>query len=543
MDIKQNGHAVNDCLTTTDVVIVGAGFSGLFMLHHLREHGFKAKLFEAGGQVGGTWYWNCYPGARCDIESMQYSYSFSDELQQNWTWSERYASQPEILRYLNHVADKFDLRKDIQLDTRVTSAVFDESLLCWKIETDRNDRVSAKFCIMATGCLSVPKTPDIKGLDRFKGNIYSTSQWPHENISFAGRRVAVIGTGASGIQCIPVITEQASHVYVFQRTPNYCIPVNNGPLDSKEEQYWKSNYSQLRSAMLQTEGGLLSNGHQHCSALSVTPEERQKIYELAWDKGINAFLQPFTDIYYGEEANETVANFVRSKIRESVKDPTIAETLVPYNHPFGAKRLCIDNGYLDTFNRDNITLVDLRNGGIDEITPTAIKVGDKSYEVDDIVLALGFDAFTGALLKIDIRGRGNKTLQEKWAAGPRTYVGIMIADFPNLFLITGPGSPSEKINMVPHIEEHVRWITKCLQHIRTHSNNSIEPMVEAEDAWVKHIKEIADRKIFGKTSSLYNGGNIPGKPRVFIPYVGGFNNYLQICEGIARNNYDGFRFT
>jgi cyclohexanone monooxygenase len=543
MDFQEDVNAVNNCPDTIDVVIVGAGFAGLFMLHHLREHGFTAKIFETSGGIGGTWYWNRYPGARCDVESMQYSYSFSEELQQNWHWSERFAAQPEILRYLNHVADKFDLRKDIQLDTRVISAIFDEAVLLWEIKTNRNDRLLAKFCIMATGCLSAPKTPDIKGLDRFEGNIYSTSKWPHENVNFTGRRVAIIGTGPSGVQCIPIITKEASHVYVFQRTPNYCIPSNNGPLDPKEEQRWKSNYAQLRHDMLQTGGALLLDDIKNCSALSVTPKERQEVYESAWQKGGHAFILPFNDIFINKEANDTVSNFVKSKIRATVKNPAIARILLPYDHLFGIRRPCRITDYYETFNRDNITLVDLRYRGIDEIQSTAIRVGNKIYEVDDIVLALGFDAFTGALLNIDIRGRSGKTLREKWTEGSRTYLGLMIADFPNLFTITGPGSPSDLANMVPHIEEHVKWITKCLEYLRTHHINMIEPTVEAEDAWVKHVNDVVEDTLFRTAKSLYNGANIPGKPRVFIPYVGGFDIYMEKCEKIAMNGYEGFRLT
>jgi cyclohexanone monooxygenase len=355
--------------------------------------------------------------------------------------------------------------------------------------------------------------------------------------------VAVIGTGPTGVQCIPVIAKQAAHVYVCQRTPNYCVVIKNGPLDPKEEQHWKSNYAQYRREMLQTGGGVLIDGIHNCSALSITPEERQKIYEAAWDKGGNAILAPFNDLYDNKEANKTAADFLHSKIRQIVKNPTVAETLLPYNHPFGAKRVCSDNGYLESYNRDNVTLVDLRNANIDEITPTGIQVKDKSYDVDDIVLALGFDAFTGALLKIDIRGRSGLTIQEKWLERPRTYLGLMIADFPNLFLITGPGSPSDLINMIPHIEQHVNWITRCLDYMRTNHIHIIEPTAEAEDAWVKHVDEVSHRTILSTVDSLYNGANIPGKPHVFIPYAGPFHTYLQICEEIAMSGYYGFRLT
>ncbi|UJR18779.1 hypothetical protein I4U23_005685 [Adineta vaga] len=543
MESQQHMNGIGTCVDTIDVVIVGAGFAGLFMLHHLREHGFVAKVFESGDEIGGTWYWNRYPGARCDVESMQYSYSFSEELQQEWHWSERFAAQPEILAYLNYVADKFDLRKDIILSTRVVSAIFDDTLLRWEIKTNRNNVLLAKFCIMATGCLSVPKTPDIKGLDHFKGSIYSTSNWPHENVDFSNRRVAVIGTGPSGVQCIPIIAKQAAHVYVFQRTPNYCIPPNNRPLDLKEEERWKTNYARFRRDMLQTSGALLLDGIRNCPALSVTPKEREEVYESAWQKGANAFTLPFNDLYINKEANDTVANFIKSKIRTIVKDPITARLLLPYNHLFGIKRLCRGTDYYETFNRDNVTLVDLRYRGISEIQATAVRVGNKTYEIDDIVLALGFDAFTGALLNIDIRGRSGKTLQEKWTEGWRTYLGLMIADFPNIFTITGPGSPSDLANMVPHIEEHVKWITKCLVYLRTHQINMIEPTLEEEAAWVKHVTDVMENTLFRTSKSLYDGANIPGKPRVFIPYVGGFDIYMEKCEKIATNDYEGFQLT
>ncbi|UJR18568.1 hypothetical protein I4U23_005475 [Adineta vaga] len=542
MSCQQGVNEINKCLDTIDAVIVGAGFAGLCMLHHLREHGFTAKLFETADGVGGTWHWNRYPGARCDVESMQYSYSFSDELQQNWNWSERFATQPEILRYLNHVADKFDLRKDIQLNTRVISAIFDKTTLRWEIKTDRSDWLSAKFCIMATGCLSVPKTPDIKGLETFTGNIYSTSKWPHENVSFTGRRVAVIGTGPSGIQCIPIITKEADHVYVFQRSPNYSIPLNNTPLDPEEVQQWKSNYDQLRRDILRTSGALLVDS-KNCSALSVTSEERQEVYESAWKGGGMSLILPFNDLYINKEANDTVSNFICSKIRATVKNPATARLMLPYDHLFGIKRPCSDIQYYETFNRDNITLVDLRYRGISEIQPTAIRVGNKSYQVDDIVLALGFDAFTGALLNIDIRGHSGKTLREKWINGWRTYLGLMIADFPNLFTITGPGSPSDLANMVPHIEEHVKWITKCLQYLQKHNIKTIDPTIEAEDAWIKHVNDVAESTLFRTAKSWYNGTNIAGKPRVFVPYVGGFDVYMDKCEQIAINDYEGFCLT
>ena len=537
MDIQKNGNGIKHFPDSVDVIIVGAGFAGLFMLHELRERGYSTKVFEAADGVGGTWYWNRYPGARCDVESMQYSYSFSEKLQQEWHWSERYASQPEILRYLNHVADRFDLWKDIQLGTRVISAIFDDNLLQWVIETDRGDRLSAKFCVMATGSLSIPKNPDIKGIDRFKGNIYRTSKWPSEDVSFTDRRVAVIGTGSSGIQCIPIIAKQAAQVYVFQRTPNFSVPLKNKPMDAKYEKSWKSKYEQFRYDMLDNATGTLLSIDYDPSSLNMTPEEQ---HEAGWQQGGLAFFSSFEDLYTNEQNNNKASNFIRAKIRATVKDPAVAEALLPYDHFFCVKRPCMDSQYYETFNRNNVTLVDIRKKCIDEITPTGIVVEGKNYEVDDIVLAIGFDAFTGAMLNIDIRGRSGTTLRDKWTKRADAYLGMMIVGFPNLFTMTGPGSPAELTNMVPHIEENVKWITKCIEHLKTHSIDSIEPTVAAESAWMEHVDAIASETIFATGNSWYNGANIPGKPRTFMLYVGGFYSYLRSCEQAHLYDYEDF---
>ncbi|CAF4244728.1 unnamed protein product [Rotaria sp. Silwood2] len=533
-------HSDEQCPKKFDAVIVGAGFSGLYMLYQLREHGFSARIIEAGDGIGGTWYWNRYPGARCDIESMQYSYSFSEKLQQEWKWSELYASQPEILHYLNYVADKLDLRKDIQLSTRVNAAFFDETNSCWKIQTNQGDRLLAKYCIMATGCLSTAQTPQMKGLDTFKGNHYHTGLWPHKDVCFSGRRVAIIGTGSSGIQSTPVIAEQADHVFVFQRTPNFSIPSRNEPLKSEYEQWWKSNYGEYRRESLENEFAFLAKDFKNCSAMDLTPEERLQEYEKRWRIGGIAFLLSFKDLLFNKEANDTAADFVRAKIRETVKDPTVAETLIPHTYPFGTKRLCVDTNYFETFNRENVTLVDVRNESIDEIIPTGIRIKEKIYEVDDIVFATGFDAMTGTLLKIDIRGRCGKALREKWADGPRTYLGLMVADFPNLFIVTGPGSPSVFVNMVLGIEQHVDMITASLDHLRMHNYNTIEAQVEAENSWVNHVNDIANMTLFPLANSWYVGANIEGKPRVWMPYIGGFNRYRERCLEIVNNGYEGF---
>ncbi|CAF3789999.1 unnamed protein product [Rotaria magnacalcarata] len=512
-----------------DAVVVGAGFSGLYMLHRLREQGLSVKVVEAGDDVGGTWYWNRYPGARCDIESMQYSYSFSEELQQEWKWPEVFSCQPEILRYINHVADKFDLRKDIQFGTRVTAAIFDETQSCWEMHTSRGDKLVAKFCIMAIGCFSSPRVPQIKGLDQFNGKYYQTSRWPHENICFTGRRVAVIGTGSSGIQLIPVIAEQADHVFVCQRTPNFSIPAHNGPLQPEYEQWWKSNYAEYRRQALETPFAIKVKHETSTSLVAATPEERQAELEKSWQIGGLEFLIYFHDLLFNKESNDIAAEFVRNKIRETVKKSEVADALIPQTYPLGTKRLCVD--------------IDLRNGSIDEITPTGIRIKEKIYEVDDIVFATGFDAMTGPLLEIDIRGRSNKSIRDKWAEGPRTYLGLMIADFPNLFIVAGPGSPSVLTNMTVAIEQHVDWITECLKYLSKNHYHTIEPQVEAENNWVLHVNEIANLTLLPLANSWYVGANIVGKPRVFMPYIGGFNLYAKKCQDIVNNDYEGFTCT
>jgi len=526
-----------------DAVIVGAGFSGLYMLYSLRQLGYSAKVFEIASDVGGTWYWNRYPGARCDIESMQYSYSFSEELQQEWHWSERYASQPEILRYLEHVADRFNLRKDIQFETRVTAAIFDEKSLHWHIETDRGDHVSAKFCIMASGCLSAPKNPDIKGLESFKGHVYYTSQWPHKEVNFENRQVAVVGTGSSGVQCIPIIAEQAAHLYVFQRTPTFSAPAHNAPLDPTKEKLWKANYREHRQKAAEELFGILFDSMtKNDSALNVTPEERQQIYESLWETGGLILLAAFNDVMLNKEVNDTVVEFIHSKIRAIVKDPTVAESLMG-QYAVGSKRICVDTNYYQTFNRENVTLVDLRKESIEEITSTGIKTKNTIYEVDSIVFATGFDAMTGALLKIDIRGRDGLTIKQKWADGPHNYIGLMTAGFPNLFIIAGPGSPSVLSNMILSIEQHVKWIADCIDYLHQNKIDSIEATSQAENEWVNHVNEIANYTLFPTSNSWYIGANIPGKPRVFMPYIGGVVLYKQKCDEVVSNGYKDFHLT
>ncbi|HEY0420665.1 MAG TPA: NAD(P)/FAD-dependent oxidoreductase, partial [Acetobacteraceae bacterium] len=407
-----------------DAVIVGAGFAGMYMLHRLRGQGLTARVFEAGSDVGGTWYWNRYPGARCDVESMQYSYSFSDELQQEWQWTERYATQPEILRYANHVADRLELRRDIQLDTRVVAAHFDEKAALWEIRTDAGEVVRAKYCVMATGCLSSTKVPDFKGLESFGGKWYHTGQWPHEGVDFTGRRVAVIGTGSSAIQSIPVIAEQAAHLTVFQRTPNFSIPAHNARLAPDYVDWWKSDYPNHRARARTMRTGILQDLNDR-SALDDPPEARQRVFQERWDRGGTTFMGAYNDLILDKQANDTAADFVRAQIRSIVRDPRTAELLMPHNHPIGTKRICVDTEYFATFNRPNVTLVDVRGAPIEEITPAGLRTTEAEYVFDIIVFATGFDAMTGALARIDIAGRGGLKLVEKWEAGPRTYLGLM----------------------------------------------------------------------------------------------------------------------
>jgi cyclohexanone monooxygenase len=522
-----------------DAVIVGAGFAGLYMLYRLRGLGLSAQVFEAGDGVGGTWYWNRYPGARCDVESMDYSYSFDDQLQQEWTWSERYSAQPEILRYINHVADRFDLRRDIQLSTRVTSAVFDEATSRWAVATDRGDQVSARFCIMATGCLSSVQEPKFKGLERFTGPWYHTGRWPHEGVDFTGQRVGVIGTGSSAIQSIPIIAEQAKHLFVFQRTPNYSMPAHNAPLDREFERTVKEGYADFRRRARESRVGFVVERSEE-SALAVAPETREREYDKRWNRGGLGFSATYNDLLTNKHANDTAAEFFRAKIRSIVRDPEVADALSPRDYPLGTKRLCVDTNYYATFNRDNVTLVDLRKSPIAEITPTGLRTTAAEYTVDSLVFAIGFDAMTGALLKIDIRGRDGQTLQKKWEAGPRTYLGLAVAGFPNLFMITGPGSPSVLSNMIVSIEQHVDWIADCVVAMRDKKHAAIEATIPAEDAWVAHVNEVGHTTLYPQANSWYMGANVPGKPRIFMPYIGGVGTYRQKCDAVAAKGYEGF---
>lgn len=523
-----------------DAVIVGAGFSGLYMLHRLRGLGLTARVYEAGDGVGGTWHWNRYPGARVDIESQEYAYSFSPELSDEWRWSERYATQPELLRYLNHVADRFDLRPDIQLETRVTAARFDEVANRWTVETDHADRVFARFCIMATGCLSATKEPDIFGAETFLGKSYHTGRWPPEGVDFTGQRVAVIGTGSSAIQSIPQIAAQAGRLTVFQRTANFSVPAHNGPTDPAVVADWKTHREAYRQKIRESGFGIMMVEPSDRLALEATEEERRAAYEARWAKGGFALAGAFADLMVDKAANDTAVAFVADKVRSLVKDPAVAEKLVPKAFPIMTKRLCVDTGYYQTFNLPHVELVDLNDEPIEAITPEGVRTARRTYPADSLVYAIGFDAMTGALGRIDIRGRGGARLIDEWAEGPRTYLGLMIAGFPNLFIVTGPGSPSVLCNMAVAIEQHVEWISDCVAHLAERQIGAIEATAEAQTAWVATVNEVADATLFPLANSWYMGANIPGKPRVFMPYIGGFATYRGTCEAVAANGYEGF---
>jgi cyclohexanone monooxygenase len=524
-----------------DVVVAGAGFSGLYLLHRLRKAGLTARCFERGEGVGGTWYWNRYPGARCDVESMQYSFGFDEALQQEWDWPEKFSDQATILKYANHVADRFDLARDIQFKTEVRAARFEETKLHWVIETDKGETVTARYFVMAGGCISTAQIPDFQGLADYKGETYHTGRWPREAVNFEGKRVAVIGTGSTGIQAIPVIAKQAGHLTVFQRQANFSIPARNMPMTEEYANSWKNGYAEKREEMRYMPNGVLREVNDK-SALEVSEEERQATFEARWEAGTGAFLGAFNDILTNQASNDTMAAFVRNKIRSTVKDPVTAEILCPKTHPIGTKRICIDDGYYQTFNRDNVALVDISETPIHRFTETGLCVGERAFEFDVVVFATGFDAMTGTLFNVDIRGRNGLALKKKWEAGPRTYLGLMSESFPNLFMVTGPGSPSVKGNMMNSIEQHVDLIVDTFVHMRDRGMAIIEPEQAAEDQWVEHVQEVAYQTLFPRANSWYMGANIPGKPRLFMPYIAGVGSYRRTCEEIVASDYRGFRF-
>tara|TARA_R110002110_G_scaffold415612_1_gene651503 strand:- start:58435 stop:60045 length:1611 start_codon:yes stop_codon:yes gene_type:complete len=521
-----------------DAVVVGAGFAGMYMLYRLRGLGLSVRVFETGSSVGGTWYWNRYPGARVDTETMFYSYQFSEELQQEWNWTERYPSQGELSAYARHVANRFELWPDMQFETRVDSTVWDEDTGLWHVATSDGATATARYCIMATGCLSAVNYPKFDGLEDFAGETYHTAHWPEDGVDFTGKRVAVIGTGSSGVQSIPVIAEQAAQLHVFQRTANYVIPSHNRLMDPDEVAEIKANYPELRARARKSFSGNYFPVAGP-SALAVSEAERNREYEARWAEGGLSFMATYADFQTSAEANETASDFIRNKIRGIVDDPEKAELLAP-KQLFLCKRLCVGTDYYETYNRDNVSLIDISETPIERITPEGVCVDGRVHEVDALVLATGFDAVTGALKRIDIRGVDGLALLDKWEDGPRAYLGLGIAGFPNLFTITGPGSPSVLTNMIPSIEQHVDWITACIDHMRGHDKNRIEAEPEAEESWVEHVNEVGDLSLRATCQSWYFGSNIPGKPRVILPYSGGFPVYVRKCDEVAANGYTGF---
>lgn len=522
-----------------DVVVVGAGFAGLYALHKLRRQGLSVRVLEAAPELGGTWYYNRYPGARCDVESVDYCYSFSDELQQEWNWTEKYATQAEILAYLNWVADKLDLRRDITFRTRVVSCALDETTLRWVITTDGGNVLSARFCLMATGPLSAALTPNFRGLDSFAGEIYHTAAWPKHAVDFTGKRVAVIGTGSSGIQSIPIIAEHAEHLFVFQRTPNYSVPAGNKPLSETELDDIKANYAERRRLSWRSGGG-----SPHITApkptMEFTPEERRAAFEKRWQLGGVLFSKTFPDQMTDLTANDEARQFYEEKVRAVIDDPALADLLIPNDHPIGTKRICTDSNYFSTFNRPNVSLISVRDTPIESVDASGIATAGAHYDVDMIVLATGFDALTGALAKIDIIGRGGRRLRDDWAQGPRTYLGLGVDGFPNLFLISGPGAPAVLANMVLHAEAQVNWIAAAIAYLDDHGLAAIEATRDAVDGWGAECARLADATLFTKAESWYMGANVPGKPRGFMLFVGGFATYNDICAEVAGAGYPGF---
>ena len=525
-----------------DVIVVGAGFGGVYLVHRLRALGYEVQGFERGSDVGGTWFWNRYPGARCDVESYQYSYSFSDEIQKEWKWTERYAPQPEILSYISHVADRFDLRRSFRFNTTVVSVHYNEDDHLWTVETDQGDRFVARYCVMATGCLSVGRIPDFDGLEDFKGDVYHTGDWPPEGVDFTGKRVGMIGTGSSAVQSIPPIAAQAEFLYVFQRTPNFSVPAHNRPSSEEHHADWTQNYQARRRQARETRSGMLYE-YGGASALDVGPDERKAEFERRWTLGGTNFLYAFNDTLRSEASNRLSADFVREKIAETVADPAVAELLIPKDYPIGTKRICVDTDYYATFNRSNVKLIDVKTAPIASFSATGLRTTTESYDLDAVIFATGFDAMTGALLKMDIVGKDGVSLRDVWAEGPKTYLGLAVAGFPNLFLVTGPGSPSVLSNMVVSIEQHGDWIADCIVNMDHDGVTAIEADPDVQRAWVSHVNEVAEQTLYYQANSWFLGANIPGKPRVFMPYVGGLKNYIEKCDAVVAGGYAGFNLT
>ena len=527
-----------------DAVIVGAGFSGMYMLKSLRDKlGLKVRVYEAGDTVGGTWYWNRYPGARCDSDAYIYGFTFDKQLLQEWEWTERYPKQPEILLYLEHVAKRHDLKRDIQFGTRVTGAEFDEKSKLWNVHFDKGEDVKARYFIAAVGSLTTTNMPQIKGLDSFKGKWYHTSRFPHEGVDFTNKRVGVIGTGATAVQAIPEIAQQAKELTVFQRTANYCVPARNGKVDPEVVKARKADYE---GVIKRTRESFFGQEHYFIpkSVLEATPEEREREFDRMWDAGGFAFwLGNYQDMFFNQESNDICADYIKRKIRTTVKDPLVAEKLIPKGYAYGTKRQPLDTNFYETFNKDNVLLVDAQaDGAIEEITAKGIRAGGKEYALDIIVFATGFDAMTGPLKALNLKGRAGRTLDKEWVDGPHSYLGISVAGFPNLFTITGPQSPSVLSNMPTSIEQHVEWVTDCIAAMRKAGQSTIEASATAQDAWVAHVNEVVNTTLMVGANSWYMSANIPGKPRAFLPYLApeGVGGYRRKCDEVAANGYEGF---
>ncbi len=522
-----------------DVLIVGAGFSGIFALQRLRQMGFSVRVIERGSDVGGTWFWNRYPGARCDVQSLSYSYSFDAALEQEWRWPHRYAYQADILRYATHVVDRFDLRRDMVFDTSVTAARYDPETCIWTVKTDPGKPVTARFIILATGCLSQPNWPQFEGQDDFEGRLYHTAYWPHEDVDFSGQRVGVIGTGASGVQTIPKVAKHAAHLTVFQRTANFAIPARNTPMPKAHEADIKSRYPELRATARASLSADFWEGDV-VAMVDLSPEQQQARLEDMWAQGGFAIQYGFSDLLTDAVSNAVAAEFVRGKIREAVQDPETAEMLCAQDHPLGTKRLCVDDGYFETFNRDNVSLVDMRASPIERVTKDGILAGGIHHPLDSLIFATGFDAFTGSVGKIDIQGLSDRRLSALWQKSADSYLGLAVAGFPNLFTVTGPGSPSVFTNMMVAIEQHVVWIADCLRHMREegHCEISVDPQAQAR--WCRRVQKLASRTLYGQAKSWYKGANIAGKSETFLAYVGGQGPYTEICDRVAAQGYDGF---
>ncbi|MES2508491.1 MAG: NAD(P)/FAD-dependent oxidoreductase [Pseudomonadota bacterium] len=525
-----------------DALVVGAGFAGLYMVHRLRKQGMRVRVLEAADDVGGTWYWNRYPGARCDVESLEYSFSFDEALQQEWTWSERYAAQPEILKYIQHVAERFDLRRDIEFNSRVSDAEFDPSINTWTVVTENKKQFTGRFLVMASGCLSNAKVPDVPGLSSFKGRWFHTGFWPHGGMDFSGERVGVVGTGSTGIQVIPLVARQAAHLHVFQRTANYSVPLRNGPVDAAVERTIKADYARLREKARHCPSGVARFPNPESGALELPEAERLQVYDERWNFGGISFARAFNDTVTSKAANDLMRAYLVPRMLAGVKDAEVRAKLTP-TYAVGTKRLCGDTGYFDTYNRDNVTLVDIKKAPIVAVTEAGIQTSDAHYPLDAIVFATGFDAITGPLLAVNMRVRGGTDLNTLWAQGPRAYLGLMVAGLPNLFTITGPGSPSVLSNVVVSVEQHVEWICDCLAHMRTAGLDRIDAKKSAQDEWAQHVDDIARKSLMPDTNSWYMGANIPGKPRMFMPYMGGVGVYRRKCNEIASAGYTGFSFS